>query len=54
MRSLLGRLPGRLLRACMLALPLCGATAAVDAGQDASPSACPPSAQPVDAQALPE
>ena len=54
MRGLLGRLSGRLLRACVLALPLYAAAAAVHAGKDASPSACPPSAQPVDAQALPE
>ncbi|RYF21607.1 MAG: TraB/GumN family protein [Comamonadaceae bacterium] len=49
MRGLPGRLLGRLLRGCMLALPLWGAAAAVHARQ-----ACPPTAQAVDAQALQE
>ncbi|RYF21458.1 MAG: TraB/GumN family protein [Comamonadaceae bacterium] len=49
MRRVPARLLGRLVRGCLLALPLWGAAAAVHARP-----ACPPAAQAVDAQALQE
>lgn len=48
MRALLGRL----LRGCVLALPLWGASTVVHARTDTAAPSCPPAAQAVDAQAL--